>query len=115
MAVTNHERVGRALTLLGQGLAPFVERECKARWGDAWVQQLLGAAPGAGTGKFNVADPAFLLKAMGDSWQMVFRHVLGHAERSYVSEVREFRNSWAHQSTFSTDDAERALDSIRRL
>ena len=115
MAVTNHERVGRALTLLGQGLAPFVERECKAKWGDAWVQQLLGASPGAGAGKVNAADPSFLLKAMGDAWPTVFRHVLGHAERSYVSEVREYRNSWAHQSTFSTDDAERALDSIRRL
>ncbi len=115
MAVTNHERVGRGLTLLGQGLAPFVERECKAKWGDRWLQRLASASPEAGVGKVNTTDPSFLLKAMGDAWQPVFRDVLGHAERSYVSEVREFRNAWAHQSTFSTDDAERALDSIRRL
>lgn len=115
MAATNHERVGRALTLLGQGLAPFVERECRSKWGDAWVQQLVGAAQNAGVGKVNTSDPSFLLKAMADAWQTVFRHVLGHAERSYVSEIREFRNAWAHQTTFSTDDAERALDSIRRL
>lgn len=115
MAVTNHERVGRGLTLLGQGLGPFVERECRAKWGDQWVQRLVGASPGASIGKFNMTDASFLLKAMGDAWQPVFRDVLGHAERSYVSEVREFRNAWAHQSTFSTDDAERALDSIRRL
>ena len=115
MAVTNHERVGRALLLLGKGLAPFVERECKARWGATWVQQLTGASPSAGVGTVNTADPSFLLKAMADGWQTVFRHVLGHAERSYVSEIREFRNAWAHQRTFSTDDAERALDSIRRL
>jgi predicted AAA+ superfamily ATPase len=115
MAVTNHERVGRGLTLLGQGLAPFVERECKSKWGSEWVQRLAGASPGAGVVKLNTTDPSFLLKAMSDAWQAVFRDVLGHAERSYVSEVREFRNAWAHQSTFSTDDAERALDSIRRL
>jgi predicted AAA+ superfamily ATPase len=115
MAVTNHERVGRGLTLLGQGLAPFLERECKAKWGDQWIQRLVAASPGPGLGRINTTDPSFLLKAMADAWQPVFRDVLGHAERSYVSEVREFRNAWAHQTTFSTDDAERALDSIRRL
>lgn len=115
MAATNHERVGRALGLLGKGLAPFVEREARAKWGDEWVQRLVGAASSAGVGRINTSDPSFLLKAMADAWQPVFRDVLGHAERSYVSEIREFRNAWAHRDTFSTDDAERALDSIRRL
>jgi hypothetical protein len=32
-----HERVGWALALLTHGLAPFVARECKARYGDPWV------------------------------------------------------------------------------
>ena len=30
MAITNHERVGKALELLKRGLAPFVEREFKS-------------------------------------------------------------------------------------
>jgi hypothetical protein len=30
MAITNHERVGKALELLKTGLGPFVEREIKA-------------------------------------------------------------------------------------
>ena len=50
MAATNHERVGRGLTFLGQGLAPFVERECRAKWGDQWVQRLAEASPAAGVG-----------------------------------------------------------------
>ena len=29
MAITNHERVGKALDLLKAGLAPFIERELK--------------------------------------------------------------------------------------
>ena len=29
MAITNHERVGKALDLLKAGLGPFVEREIK--------------------------------------------------------------------------------------
>ena len=34
MAITHNERVGKALTLLKEGLVPFVEREFKARFGD---------------------------------------------------------------------------------
>ena len=30
MAITNHERVGKALDLLKTGLAPFVEREFRS-------------------------------------------------------------------------------------
>jgi predicted AAA+ superfamily ATPase len=41
--------------------------------------------------------------------------VLGHAERNLVSEIRTHRNNWAHQNAFSSDDADRALDSIARL
>lgn len=35
MAMTNHERVGRALELLREGLAPYVEREFRAQHGGA--------------------------------------------------------------------------------
>jgi hypothetical protein len=37
MAITNHERVGKSLTLLKAGLGPFVERELKAKYGDGWA------------------------------------------------------------------------------
>jgi hypothetical protein len=35
---------------------------------------------------------------MWDNWNDVFRNVLGHAERSLVSELRDWRNKWAHQN-----------------
>ena len=35
MAITNHERVGKALDLLKAGLGPFVEREVSRRPGVA--------------------------------------------------------------------------------
>src|SRR5207248_10838640 len=56
-----------------------------------------------------------LLLVMWDQWNVVFRNVLGQAERSLVSELREARNKWAHQGPFSTDDTYRALDSLQRL
>ncbi|MEQ1889723.1 MAG: Swt1 family HEPN domain-containing protein, partial [Alphaproteobacteria bacterium] len=37
MAITNQERVGKALELLKSGLRPFVEREMKAQYGDKWA------------------------------------------------------------------------------
>ncbi|MBC7077776.1 MAG: ATP-binding protein, partial [Synergistales bacterium] len=60
-------------------------------------------------------DSAALLKVMWDSWNEVFKRTLGFAERSLVSELREWRNKWAHQQPFSSDDADRALDSAERL
>ena len=117
MAMTNHERIGKALTLLSEGLAPFVARECQAKYGEGWVQSISRMDPAAGASgkKVSPTDAQFLLKVMWDEWQSVFRTVLGQTDRTYVSELRDVRNRWAHQDTFSTDDAERALDTMRRL
>ena len=60
-------------------------------------------------------DAAALLRVMWASWNDVYRDVLGQAERSLVSELRDVRNRWAHQESFSSDDAYRALDSTHRL
>ena len=64
---------------------------------------------------FAAWDAAVLLRLMWEAWNSVFRRILGQAERTLVSELREIRNRWAHQEPFSTDDAYRALDSAGRL
>jgi predicted AAA+ superfamily ATPase len=117
MAVTNHERVGKALALLSGGLAPFVERECKAKYGEGWVKAVTRADTSAiqSSKKVSASDAQFLLRVVWDEWNSVFRNVLGQSERTYVSELRDVRNRWAHQDTFSGDDAYRSLDSIHRL
>jgi hypothetical protein len=109
MATTNHERVGRALGVLSEGLAPFVERECRAKYGAGWVRLV------ARHETVNRGDAQFLLAVMADEWKDVFARVLGRAERNYVGELIDARNRWAHQESFSTDDAERAIDNVRRL
>ena len=60
-------------------------------------------------------DVLALLKLMEATWDSVFRNTLGHIERGLVSELREWRNRWAHQVQFSSADAERTLDSAERL
>ena len=119
MAITNHERVGKALDLLNAGLRPFVERELKATYKDRWTETARPSFPNwQQTGK-NAAelnwDTQALLSVMWDLWNDCFRKILGPSDRSLVSELRDVRNKWAHQKTFSTDDAYRAVDSISRL
>ncbi|MYD70260.1 MAG: ATP-binding protein [Acidobacteria bacterium] len=119
MAISNHERVGKALASLKAGLGPFVEREVqralKAQRIDAAT--LLRFVEDARIGKRPVTewDVAALLKLMSELWHHLFRAILGHAERSFVSELREHRNRWAHQESFSSDDAYRVLDTAVRL
>jgi predicted AAA+ superfamily ATPase len=118
MAMTNHERVGKALELLKIGLSPFVEREFKSIYKDgasAKIDRFIGDDRLNAKKPIAEWDVAVLLKLMWESWNDVFRQTLGHTERSLVSELREYRNKWAHQEPFSGDDTYRALDSAGRL
>jgi predicted AAA+ superfamily ATPase len=118
MAITNHERVGKAMEFLKAGLAPFIEREFKSQY---QAQAQKQAAMFLGEDRINSKkaivdwDAAALLKVMWDAWNETFRNVLGPAERSLVQEIRGWRNKWAHQEPFSSDDADRVLDSAHRL
>ena len=119
MAITNHDRVGKALELLKAGLAPFVEREVKGAIESQRLSahRLRGYAEDPLLADKPIAqwDAAGLLKLMWETWNEVFRRVLGPAERGLVGELRGHRNRWAHQERFSSDDAYRALDSAGRL
>lgn len=118
MAVTNHERVGKALDWLREGLRPFVARELEAKHGKYWITTVTADWPRDidwDTDGEPRLDTAVLLRMMWDQWNVVFNRTLGFSERSLVSELRETRNKWAHQEAFSTDDAYRALDSAARL
>ncbi|MGV2827927.1 Swt1 family HEPN domain-containing protein [Myxosarcina sp. GI1(2024)] len=120
MAITNKERVGRALDTLKEGLYPFIEREMRSVYRDKWVLAATSSIPDNYSTKKKVdeilqEDISALFILMCDKWQDVFKKTLGHSDRSLVSELRETRNDWAHGRNFSTDDTYRALDSIARL
>lgn len=118
MAMTNHERVGKAMELLRQGLGPFLDREMESAFGVHAHDEALRLV---GDDKHLVRqrpgewDAAAQLKLMWEGWNEVFRKTLGPAERSFVNELRDVRNRWAHQRKFSSDDAYRALDTASRL
>jgi predicted AAA+ superfamily ATPase len=119
MAITNQERVGKAVDLLRAGLAPYVEREFANAHKDKAATEASRLLPTEdrinGARAIALWDAAALLKLMWDAWNEVFGRTLGRAERSLVQELREVRNRWAHQEPFTGDDAYRALDSVHRL
>ena len=118
MAITNQERVGKAMDLLRQGLAPFAEREFKSfhkAQAAAEAMRYMGEDRQVDKKPISEWDVAALLKLMWESWNEIFGKTLGRAERSLVQELRDWRNKWAHQEPFSSDDADRALDSMARL
>src|SRR5262245_6008960 len=118
MAATNQERVGKAMELLRDGLAPYVVRELESAFGgdvERTARRYLGDDRSVGKKPVPEWDAAALLKLAWETWNEVFGRTLGRAERSLVQELRDVRNKWAHQDAFSSDDVDRALDSIARL
>lgn len=118
MAITNQQRVGKALDLLREGLGDFVVREFENRFGakaQAAAKDRLVTDRLRSNKPIQEWDVAALLRLVFDSWNEIFGQVLGHAERSIVSELRTVRDRWAHQENFSSDDTDRALDSVERL
>ena len=119
MALSNHDRVGKVLALLKEGLRPFVEREMQAHYGQRWFEAARTSVSDSQAHLFGTPeeprwDAAATLAVMWNQWNEVFRKPLGQAERSLVSELRDVRNRWAHQEPFSGDDSYRALDSAGR-
>ena len=123
MAISNRERIGRALEVLRDGLAPWVFRQALTKLPEneqrGVARRLLGgegvpegASPPELVGRMDIHQ---VLGVMWDFWHECFHDQLGHPGRTLVSELRTVRNDWAHQKAFDLDDTYRALDSMLRL
>lgn len=82
MAISNHERVGRALNLLRDGLYPYIEREMKAIHGDRWLIPASSSLPDHYVARREVQDVlkedvSALLMVMWEQWNNVFRTGVG--------------------------------------
>ena len=123
MAKSNRDRVGEIMDLLKGGLGPYVLRQYKFIYKSKYLKEMELALY---TGAFSVSlpdDAAALkkvdtqgwLKLMFSKWNDVFREKLGHNERSYVSELMTARNNWAHQDSFTNEQAQRVADTAKLL
>ena len=87
MATTNHERVGKALDLLRDGLKPFVEREMRTQHSQLWFDVAKKSVSEIQANLFGTEekpnwDIAVLLALMWNQWNDVFRKNIGRAESS---------------------------------
>ena len=98
------DTISRGLDLLAAGLRPYVAERVSATRFDA---RLLSDV--------ERGDAQFLLVLMWDRWNDLFRNDLSFVERSLISELRDFRNRWAHQDQLTERDTYRVVDDIERL
>lgn len=107
MALSNSERVGKALNEVRDGLLPYISRELYNKLGSGWQERLDPSA--------NLKDVSILLGLFMEHWGAVFKQLLSQEDRAYVSELKVARNKWAHSEPITSDDADRYLDTAVRL
>lgn len=117
MAKSARQQVFEGMELLPEALTPFVEKRLEAGIGKHWPAQVVERYNNLRPNKNGEVswDQAALFNVMDRFWSEAFRSVLGKAERSLINELGDVRNKLSHNEAFTYDDAERALDSMRRL
>jgi uncharacterized protein len=128
MAENNSERIHRGLEILRKALAPYIKRQLKAVYKEGWWKNgaephlrgtvgmdAKGSKPASEDKRFESLDIQALLTILNNVWSEAFQADLGQAGRSYVNELRDVRNKWAHQNPFTLDDTYRAFDTMTRL
>lgn len=126
MAISNRDRIGQMLEILGPELDRFLQRTLGAELAEGQPWTLLVAAVDAQKGadhrEYRATDPQVGLRVLTENiphrakrgWYP-FDDVLSRVQQSYPSELRDVRNSWAHNDSFTDDDAYRALDTAERF
>ena len=108
MALSNRDRIGKALDQLRDALLPYISAQLYDQVGSDWQDRL----PPNGN---NLQDVSVLLGLFMEHWQNVFKRLLSQSDRAYVSELLEARNKWAHAQTMVSDDVDRYIDTAVRL
>lgn len=124
---SNKEKVGRCIDILTEVLNPFVRRQLKLRFRGAWFERGVEGALGGTMSlqelkqgsdeeeKYDRIDLQALLTIIDRMWKEAFASSLKRQARSYLNEIRVFRNQWAHHGVFTLDEAERAIGTIGLL
>ncbi|GAA4740229.1 DUF499 domain-containing protein [Gordonia alkaliphila] len=128
MALSNRDRIHQALDLLGPALNAYltetVGSELPEDFDGGWIDILRAVkSTGPGANKdFNPEDPYDSLRMITDNVPYRYRRGwdpiktrLTRADIGLATELLEVRNDFAHAASFTSDDAQRALDTASRL
>ena len=108
MAVSNKDRIGKALDEVRDALLPYISKELEVNEGSDWKNSLPLESN-------NLQDISVLLRLFMKNWKFIFKKLHSDSDRAYVSELLDARNKWAHSAPMSSDDVERYLDTAIRL
>src|ERR1035441_595489 len=129
MALSNRDRIDRMFQIIAPALDDFISSvigQADPAMGAKWTKLVQGkdvknGVPADKT--YDPLDPQVQFRILTESnitggfkqgWYP-FNQALGRPGETFASELREARNEWAHNGTFTDDDAYRALDTGERL
>lgn len=126
MALSNRDRIGKMFEALAPPLDGFIQRsvESHLRPGAGWTALVAfkDKKKGVDGKEYDRLDPQVQLRMLTEnvphqvrSGWYPFDDAIGHVGQGWAKELREYRNSWAHNKSFSDDDAYRCLDTAERL
>jgi len=116
MALSNRDRVSKALEVLKEPLVIYVEAQLRSHLSLNWPDQVkarLGTRLDEDRDGNLLWDNYALLRCIDVFWKEVFSNNLSQAHRSWVFEMLNVRNEFAHDKPFSSDEARRALDTMQ--
>jgi predicted AAA+ superfamily ATPase len=126
MAISNRDRIGKMFELLAPALDDFIARAVapKLPEGASWTKlvEMKDAKKGIEGKEYAQLDPQVQLRMLTENiphslkagWYP-FDDAIGRVGQGYSKELREARNEWAHNKSFTDDDAYRSLDTAERL
>ncbi len=129
MALSNRDRIDRMFQVMAPAVDDFISAtigQLDAASGADWVKlvEAKDVRNGAPAGKvYDPLDPQVQFRILTETnitnnykpgWYP-FTQTVGRAGETFASELRGVRNDWAHNGTFTDDDAYRALDTGERL
>ncbi|MXP22977.1 DUF499 domain-containing protein [Gordonia sp. HNM0687] len=129
MALSNRDRINRAMELLGPALDRFITSVLEPEMpnGHTWIQlmQLRDQSRGSGSSNnrhYDPNDPSDGLRMIIDNIPNTVRRGwypfddrLSRTQKSYATELRDYRHDFAHMKPFDNEEAQRALDTCERF
>lgn len=91
--LTNKQRLGRMIEIVGAGLPPYVEQALTAHYGQNWRQHAQWPEDVARGGQ---ADVQAYLRLFQNEWRDVFSRDLGHNIRDAATATNAGRNAYSH-------------------
>lgn len=126
MALSNRDRIGQMFEVLAPALDQFITGIVGSQMSadKDWTQLVAvkDSKNGISGKSYSSLDPQLQLRMLTENiphqvkpgWYP-FDGQLSQVHRSYASELRDARNSWAHNASFTDDDGYRILDTAERL